>query len=52
MNKVFAKNLKVTHIVDGDRRGSYYLFHYDALQTKIDLWLTPYILTLLQLLKK
>ena len=28
--------------------GSCYLFHCDALYMKIDMWLTPYILTLLE----
>ena len=34
------------------REGSCCLCHYDALPTKIDMWLTPYILTFLKLLKK
>ena len=46
----FVKNLEVTHIVGGGGRGggSCYLFHCDALYMKIDMWLTPYILTLLE----
>ena len=43
----FVKNLEVTHIVGGRGRGGTLLFHYEALRTKIDMWLTPYILTLL-----
>ena len=43
----FVKNLEVAHIVEGGERGPCYLFHYDALRTNIDMWLTLYILTLL-----
>ena len=46
-NYGFFKNLKMTHIVGGGGRRSCYLLHYDALGTKTDMWLTPYILTLL-----
>ena len=44
----FVKNLEVTHIVGGGEGGMW----FDTLRTKIDMWLTPYILTLLLLLKK
>ena len=38
----FVKNLEVTHIVGGGGT-EVMLFHYDALRTKIDMWLTPYL---------
>ena len=36
----FGKNLEVTRI-EGEETESCYLFHYDALRTKLDMWLTP-----------
>ena len=49
----FVENLEMTHVVrGGGGKGSCCLRHYDALRTKIDMWLTPYDLTFLKLLKK
>ena len=48
----FVENLKMTHLVGGGSEWSYYLRHYDALCWKMDMWITPYTLTLLKLLKK
>ena len=49
----FVEILETTHVVeDGGGGRSCCLRHYDALRTKIDMRLTPYILTLLKLLKK
>ena len=42
----FVENLEMTHIVRGEG-GSCYLRHYDVLRTLVNMWLTPYILTLL-----
>ena len=49
----YVENLEMTHAVEvGKGEASCCLRHYDALRTKIDMLLTPYILTLLKLWKK
>ena len=43
----FVENLEMTRMVRGGKGRSRYLHHYDVLRTLIDMWLAPYILTLL-----